>query len=176
MRTVHNNTDRFWAAFNISSFKLLYALLPCSQTAHSSQCHNIFQKLFPHKLGGQRRECLSWATSHDVAVKVAIITHFGQAASSCSYREGRLWVSNDFIFWGGVQSALKTGICAYSGGLPTHLSYCQAFSKLMRAHTRGEILQLHSYLQYKYRNTDRVCMSFTYSTGHMCSWHLNWQH
>lgn len=126
MCTVHNNSDRFWGALNNNSLILLCTLLPCIQTAHSSQWHNIFQKLFPHKLGGQKRECLSWATSHDVAVKVAIITHFGQAASSCPDREWRLWVRNDIIFWGGVQSALKKGICGYSGRLPTHLCYCQA--------------------------------------------------
>lgn len=181
MCTVHNNSDRFWGALNNNSLILLCTLLPCIQTAHSSQCHNIFQKLFPHKLGGQKRECLSWATSHDVAVKVAIITHFGQAASVLTENgDCELEMTSSFevvssLHW--RKASVVTQVdCQHTSAIAR-----LAVSKLVRAHTRREILQLHSYLQYKYRSTDRVCISFTerallHKQCHVHSWHLNQQH
>lgn len=85
----------------------------------------IFSTSFSHTKnweGSKESQCLSW--SHVVAVKVAIITRFGQGVSSRPDREGRLWVSNDITSWGVVHC---TSVC--SSGLPTHSCYCQTAGK-----------------------------------------------
>lgn len=127
-----------------------------------------FPQAFPTQTGRAERDvkCLSWATSHDVAVKVAIITCFGQAASSCPHREGRLCMTSPL--------EVVSSLCWRQASVFTQVD-CQYTPVIARLsvswymHTQGEkyckCIVICSIITHKaYRHADKFCIYFTYKT------------
>lgn len=86
MCTVHHNTKHLLRFFNTH----ISTLLICRQQQLIFNATTNFFTSFSHKQWEGRKwvqKSLSW--SYEVAVKVAIITCFSQAASSCPDKKGR---------------------------------------------------------------------------------------
>lgn len=106
-----------------------------------------FPQAFPTQTGRAEsdHECRSWATS-----QVAIITCFGQAASSCPHREGRHGVNNDITSYSCIQSMRQASVLTQVDCQHNSVIARLPVSKMVHAHMRREILQMHSDLRYKY--------------------------
>lgn len=138
----HHNTERSWATTS-----WYYCALCC----HAARLwHSIFHKVFPQTGRAEGDvERLSWATSHDVAVKVAVITRFRQPPAVLTERADFTLAMTSPLE---VVSSLCWGQASVLTQLPTHLCLLQGWLAVgwyMHTH-EDKYSQIHSYLQCKH--------------------------